>query len=77
MHDLTPPGRPASEPDRRARVLDTAREYLAAYKVPKEVGFVDQLPKSPTGKIQKVVLRDQYWGGQERRVGASAGGLTR
>ena len=45
--------------------------------MPKEITFVDQLPKSPTGKIQKVVLRERYWGNQDRRVGASAGGLTR
>ncbi|HUY44447.1 MAG TPA: AMP-binding protein [Streptosporangiaceae bacterium] len=60
----------------RTRILSTAREHLAAYKVPKNVSFVDALPKSPTGKIQKAVLRDQYWGDRERRVGASAGGLT-
>jgi acyl-CoA synthetase (AMP-forming)/AMP-acid ligase II len=59
-----------------ARILDAAREYLAAYKVPKNVSFVEALPKSATGKIQKAVLRDQYWGDRERRVGASAGGLT-
>jgi acyl-coenzyme A synthetase/AMP-(fatty) acid ligase len=59
-----------------ARILATAREFLAAYKVPKSLVFVDELPKSPTGKIQKAVLRDAAWTGQERRVGASAGGLT-
>jgi acyl-CoA synthetase (AMP-forming)/AMP-acid ligase II len=66
-----------SDDELRARILDTAREFLAAYKMPKEIAFVDQLPKSPTGKIQKVVLRDRFWGDQDRRVGASAGGLTR
>lgn len=60
----------------RDRLLSTAREYLAAYKVPKSVSFVDALPKSATGKIQKAVLRDPYWGDRERRVGASAGGLS-
>jgi long-chain acyl-CoA synthetase len=59
-----------------ARLLDTAREYLAAYKVPKSISFIDALPKSPTGKIQKAVLREEFWGGRERRVGASAGGLN-
>ena len=64
------------EEEVRARIIATAREHLAAYKVPKELLFTDALPKSATGKIQKAVLRESYWGGQERRVGASAGGLT-
>ena len=32
---------------------------MAAYKVPEAVIFVDELPKSSTGKILKRVLRDQ------------------
>ncbi len=34
-----------------------ARENLAHFKVPKRVHFVDELPKTATGKIQKYVLR--------------------
>ncbi|HZS45762.1 MAG TPA: long-chain-fatty-acid--CoA ligase [Blastocatellia bacterium] len=41
---------------------------LAGYKVPKSVDFMDDLPKSGTGKILKKVLRDEYWKGQERKV---------
>jgi fatty-acyl-CoA synthase len=36
-----------------------ARERLARYKVPKIIEFVDDLPKTSTGKIQKFVLRDR------------------
>jgi long-chain acyl-CoA synthetase len=60
----------------RAAILAAARDDLAAYKVPKNISFVTELPKSATGKIQKSVLREQFWGDRERRVGASAGGLT-
>ncbi len=35
------------------------REHLAIYKVPKSFSFVDELPKSATGKILKRVLREQ------------------
>ena len=35
------------------------RENMAAYKVPAEVAFIDELPKSATGKILKRVLREQ------------------
>ena len=34
-----------------------ARERMAHFKVPQQFHFVDQLPKTATGKIQKYVLR--------------------
>ena len=42
-----------------ADVTAHCRRHLAAFKVPRSVAFVDSLPKSPTGKILKRVLRDQ------------------
>ncbi len=47
------------------------RPLISHYKVPKQVLLVDSLPKAATGKIQKAVLRDQYWAKEGRRVGAS------
>lgn len=38
------------------------REHLAAFKVPKQVVFRDDLPKNPTGKVLKRVLREQEGG---------------
>jgi fatty-acyl-CoA synthase len=34
------------------------RDHLAKYKVPREVIFLDELPRNPTGKILKRELRD-------------------
>jgi acyl-coenzyme A synthetase/AMP-(fatty) acid ligase len=34
-----------------------AREQLAHFKVPQGVTFVNELPKTATGKIQKYILR--------------------
>ena len=34
------------------------RDHLARYKVPREVVFLDELPRNPTGKILKRALRD-------------------
>jgi phenylalanine ammonia-lyase len=42
-----------------AEVIAFCRERLADYKIPSTVFFVDSIPKSPTGKILKRVLRDQ------------------
>jgi fatty-acyl-CoA synthase len=39
------------------------RDNLARYKVPREVVFLDELPRNPTGKVLKRDLRAQYASG--------------
>jgi long-chain acyl-CoA synthetase len=39
-------------------VIAYCRERLAAYKYPREIRFVGELPKGPSGKILKSALRD-------------------
>jgi malonyl-CoA/methylmalonyl-CoA synthetase len=41
-------------------VIHAARRELAAYKVPKRVFFVDELPRNAMGKVEKARLRDRY-----------------
>ena len=43
-------------------MLRTLRTQLAAFKVPKHVALVDELPRNAMGKVQKNLLRDQYVG---------------
>ena len=45
-----------------AEVLDYCRGKLAGYKQPKAVEFVDEIPRNPSGKILKRVLREQFPG---------------
>ena len=40
-------------------VLEFAKENLTGYKVPKEIEFRDELPKTNVGKILRRKLRDQ------------------
>lgn len=55
--------------DVRAReLLAWCRRELADFKVPKSVDFVEALPRTPSGKIQKAKLRAPYWEGRERMV---------
>jgi long-chain acyl-CoA synthetase len=37
------------------------KKRIAGYKVPKDIEFVDSLPKNPAGKILKKELREKYW----------------
>ncbi|MDH3643199.1 MAG: acyl-CoA synthetase [Gammaproteobacteria bacterium] len=38
-----------------------AREHLAGFKVPRSFDFIDEMPRLPTGKLYKRILRDRYW----------------
>lgn len=58
------PGTTATEDE----IIETAKANLASYQKPRSVEFIDELPKAPTGKILKRVLRDPYWADEERDV---------
>jgi acyl-CoA synthetase (AMP-forming)/AMP-acid ligase II len=45
------------------------RAQLARYEVPKQIAFVERLPMTPYGKIDKKALRQPYWEGTDRNVG--------
>ncbi len=49
-------------------IIAFTREHLAHFKCPTSVDFVESLPRTATGKLQKFVIREQYWKGVERRV---------
>jgi long-chain acyl-CoA synthetase len=44
------------------------RRSLAGYKVPRSIDFVPELPRTPTGKLYKRLLRDPYWKDGSRRI---------
>ncbi|MFN8217907.1 MAG: long-chain-fatty-acid--CoA ligase [Solirubrobacterales bacterium] len=45
------------------------RGLIATFKAPRDVHFVEELPKTSTGKVQKYVLREREWQGTDRRIG--------
>jgi fatty-acyl-CoA synthase/long-chain acyl-CoA synthetase len=49
-------------------VTEFARKHLAGYKVPRSISFVDELPRTGSGKILKRVLREPYWKDRKTRV---------
>ena len=44
------------------------RTLLAGYKCPKRIEFMESLPRTATGKLQKFKLREPFWAGHERQV---------
>src|SRR5262245_36744995 len=51
-----------------AELISFCREHMAHFKCPKSISFIDALPRTATGKIQKNLLRDQFWQGRSKRV---------
>lgn len=51
-----------------AELLEYSRQHIAHYKCPRSVDFEDELPRLPTGKLYKRLLRDRYWGNKDTRI---------
>ena len=53
------PGHTASQ-DLASDIIKSCLDVLGMYKLPREVVFMDAIPRTPTGKILKKVLRKDY-----------------
>ena len=49
-------------------IINLCKEHLASYKKPKSVEFREELPRSPTGKVLKRKIREEFWDSRDRRV---------
>src|SRR3546814_10430119 len=56
------------EPDLERELIAFCREKLADVKCPRSVDFRDELPRHPTGKLYKRLLKDEYWQGHESGI---------
>lgn len=45
------------------------RDKIAGYKIPRLLELVEELPRNPSGKILKKILREPYWEGAGRGIG--------
>jgi acyl-CoA synthetase (AMP-forming)/AMP-acid ligase II len=55
-------------PELERELIAFCKEQLATFKCPKTVDFQAELPRLPTGKLYKRLLRDKYWEGHDSRV---------
>ena len=58
------PGSQVSEAD----LIAHCKSKAAGFKAPTSVDFVDAIPRTATGKVQKFKLREPYWAGHGRQV---------
>jgi len=49
-------------------IIEHCRQAIAAYKRPREVRFIEALPKLPNGKVEKFKLRAPLWVGHDRVI---------
>jgi long-chain acyl-CoA synthetase len=55
-------------PALEGELIEFCRSQLAHYKCPRSVDFEAELPRQPTGKLYKRLLRDRYWGNGTSRI---------
>ena len=55
-------------PDLERELIAYCKENLAAFKCPRSIDFEEELPRHPTGKLYKRLLKDRYWAGHETRI---------
>jgi long-chain acyl-CoA synthetase len=55
-------------PELEAELIAFCRTQLSAIKCPRSVDFDAELPRHPTGKLYKRLLRDRYWAGRDSRI---------
>jgi acyl-CoA synthetase (AMP-forming)/AMP-acid ligase II len=55
-------------PELERELIAYCRERLADVKCPRTVDFRAELPRHPTGKLYKRLLKDEYWKGHESRI---------
>jgi len=56
------------DPQTVEELLAFCSRHLARQKVPRSIDFEAELPRLPTGKLYKRLLRDRYWGNRTSRI---------
>ena len=50
-------------------MISFCRDKIAGYKIPRQMEVVQELPRNPSGKILKKVLREPFWQDKDRAIG--------
>lgn len=55
-------------PELEAELMEYCKTELSAIKCPRSVDFEEELPRHPTGKLYKRLIRDRYWGNRDSKI---------
>ena len=55
-------------PELEAELIEFCREHISHIKCPRSVDFEQELPRHPTGKLYKRLLKDRYWEGHKTGI---------
>jgi len=55
-------------PELAEELMAFCRAHLSHVKCPRSVDFAEELPRHPTGKLYKRLLRDKYWAGRQSKL---------
>jgi long-chain acyl-CoA synthetase len=55
-------------PALEAELIEFCRAHLSAIKCPRTIDFDAELPRHPTGKLYKRLIKDRYWVGHTKRI---------
>jgi long-chain acyl-CoA synthetase len=65
---VTPRDMREAGPALEAELIAFCRQNLSPIKCPRSIDFEAELPRHPTGKLYKRLLRDRYWQGHASRI---------
>jgi long-chain acyl-CoA synthetase len=57
-----------ANPKTAEELIAYCRQHLSPIKCPRTIDFDRELPRHPTGKLYKRLIRDRYWGKRESRI---------
>lgn len=55
-------------PELEAELIEFCLSHLAKIKCPRSIDFDQELPRHPTGKLYKRLIRDRYWGNRDSKI---------
>lgn len=55
-------------PELEAELIEYCQSQLSKIKCPRSIDFDPELPRHPTGKLYKRLIRDRYWGKKDSRI---------
>ncbi len=54
--------------DFEEEIIEFCKNNLSSIKCPRTVDFEKELPRHPTGKLYKRLLKDRYWGKKDTKI---------